>query len=1049
MGAFGIDRDRRVVELGSGALCLAVFAIALVVAQPVCAAEPTPSITQFTHTRWSAIDGLPGPVRAIAQTPDGYLWLGTEVGLYRFDGLRFEAARGADPQRGVLSLLASRDGALWIGFASGGVGRLREGKLTAFPPGSGIPVGGILSIAEDAVGSVWIAGPYGFARFQNGGWRPVGAEMGYAAPAAQSIVVDGEGTVWVATDRFDFGLSQDGVRKNTILALARNATHFSTTGEPVGYIGSMSAASDGSVWIVDTTNRQVRRVDPARRDSDIISVDREPISLAFGIDGSVWVGLLEDGLRRTTRIGRRVPLERFSARDLLSGNSVHAALRDREGNLWFGTSGGLDRFRENKMMAFSETEGLSPDRLIALASTPDGSVWLFGYTTDIIYRFVDGALKRTQLDRYSRSDSTRILAMHANANGNLWLGGSFKLAKESHGTFRYFDVPDRTPPSSVEAVAEDNTGQLWVTMTSSSGAVGQIVRRRGAEWTDVRANSSLPRYRCRVLHPDAAGRMWMGFENGEVAVFDGDTSRLYSTTDGLPGGRVLTIVDDREARIWVGSQTGLSRFERDHFVTLTQDNGLPGSSISAIVEDDEGNFWLAGALGILRVERTEMERALASTSPRIRGLIFDAADGLRGLPRQREPFPTAARAADGRLWFATSGGVASIDPHHWPRNAVPPPVRIEKVIADDHEQDTSGRLSLSPRTRNVEIHFAALSLTAPDRVRYRYRLEGYDPDWRPAVRERTATYTNLPPRNYRFQVIASNNDGVWNETGATLDFAIVPAFYQTRLFLLICAGAASCLIWGIFRWRMRRVEKLRQLQADLAHLNRVTTMGQLTASLAHEVNQPIAAAVTNANTCVRWLTSVNPNVEEARDAASRMVQQAKRAAEIIRRTRLLFKKGTPRRELVKINELIDEIIALLRNEAGRYGVALRSELKADLPEVMGDRIQLQQVLVNLMMNSVEAMKDVEGTRQLTLITEREGTDQVQVSVSDTGVGLPPEVSRIFDPFFTTKSDGTGMGLVISRTIIDSHGGQLWATPNSGRGASFHFTLPTLARAAGS
>jgi C4-dicarboxylate-specific signal transduction histidine kinase len=248
---------------------------------------------------------------------------------------------------------------------------------------------------------------------------------------------------------------------------------------------------------------------------------------------------------------------------------------------------------------------------------------------------------------------------------------------------------------------------------------------------------------------------------------------------------------------------------------------------------------------------------------------------------------------------------------------------------------------------------------------------------------------------------------------------------------------------------MRRVEKLRQLQADLAHLNRVTTMGQLTASLAHEVNQPIAAAVTNANTCVRWLTSVNPNVEEARDAASRMVQQAKRAAEIIRRTRLLFKKGTPRRELVKINELIDEIIALLRNEAGRYGVALRSELKADLPEVMGDRIQLQQVLVNLMMNSVEAMKDVEGTRQLTLITEREGTDQVQVSVSDTGVGLPPEVSRIFDPFFTTKSDGTGMGLVISRTIIDSHGGQLWATPNSGRGASFHFTLPTLARAAGS
>jgi signal transduction histidine kinase len=508
---------------------------------------------------------------------------------------------------------------------------------------------------------------------------------------------------------------------------------------------------------------------------------------------------------------------------------------------------------------------------------------------------------------------------------------------------------------------------------------------------------------------------------------------------------VLTIVDDREARVWVGSQSGLSRLERDHFVTLTQDNGLPGSSISAMVEDDEGNFWLAGSLGILRAERSELERALASGSHRIQGLVFDATDGLRGLPRQREPFPTAARAADGRLWFATNGGVAWIDPHHWPRNAVPPPVQIEKVIADDREQDASGRLSLPSRTRNVEFHFAALSLVAPERVRYRYKLEGYDLDWRPAVRERTATYTNLPPRNYRFQVIASNNDGVWNETGATLEFAIVPAFYQTRVFLLICAGAAGCLVSGIFRWRMRRVEKLRQLQADLAHLNRVTTMGQLTASLAHEVNQPIAAAVINANSCVRWLTGENPDVENASEAARRMVQDTKRAAEIIRRIRLLFKKGTPRRELVKINELIDEIIALLRNEAGRYGVALRSELKADLPDVMGDRIQLQQVLVNLMMNSIEAMKDVEGTRQLTLLTEREGTDQVQVSVNDTGVGLPPEVGRIFDPFFTTKSDGTGMGLVISRTIIDSHGGRLWATPNSGRGATFHFTLSTLAR----
>jgi signal transduction histidine kinase/ligand-binding sensor domain-containing protein len=1017
-----------------------------VIAKPVSAADTAPSITQFTHTSWSAKEGLPGSVRAIAQTPDGYLWLGTEVGLYRFDGVRFEAARGTDPQRAVLSLLASHDGALWIGFASGGVGRLRDSSLTAFPPGSGVPPGGILSIAEDAEGSIWIAGYYGLARFQNGAWRRVGAEMGYAAPAAQSLLVDREGTLWVATDGFDFHLTRDKIRRNTILTLPRNSAHFSTTREAVGMVWSMSAGSDGSVWIVHTSGREALRFDRAGKSSEAIALDREPLSLAFGVDGSLWVGLLEDGVRRTAQIGRNSAFDRFSPKDRVSGSTVYAALKDREGNLWFGTNGGLDRFRQNKLIAFSETEGLAPDRSIGLASTPDGSVWLFGYTTDTVYRFAGGALRRMHLPSYSRSDSTRILSVHTNAKGQLWLGGSFKLATAKDGTFTYVDVPDPSPPSSVEAVAEDSAGQLWVTMTSP-GLFGQILRRRDREWTDMRKNAPLPQFRCRLLHPDAAGRMWMGFENGEVVVFEGDTPRLYSTADGLPGGRVLSIVDDREARIWVGTENGLSRLERDRFVTLKQENGLPGSSISGIAEDDDGNFWLAGALGILRVPRAELERALVSPSRPIEGASFDAIDGLRGLPRQREPFPTATRAADGRLWFATSSGVAFIDPRRWPRNVLPPPVRIEKVIADDREQDNSSRLALPPGTRSVEIRFAALSLTAPERIRYRYKLDGYDPDWRAAANAGTATYTNLPPRSYRFQVIASNNDGVWNETGATLDFAVVPAFYQTRLFLLICAAAAGWLIWGTFRLRLRRVQRLHQLEADLAHLNRVSTMGQLTAALSHEVNQPIAAAVTNANACVRWLAPENFDMEEARAAAGRMVKDANRAAEIISRTRLLFKKGTTKRELVDLNELINEIIALLRNEAGRYGVSLRGELRTDLPGVIGDRIQLQQVLMNLMMNGIESMKEVEGPRELTLGTDHEGSDQVLVSVGDTGLGLPPQVDHIFDAFFTTKPQGTGMGLAISRAIIESHGGRLWATPNSVRGAIFRFSLPSPGAAA--
>jgi C4-dicarboxylate-specific signal transduction histidine kinase len=247
--------------------------------------------------------------------------------------------------------------------------------------------------------------------------------------------------------------------------------------------------------------------------------------------------------------------------------------------------------------------------------------------------------------------------------------------------------------------------------------------------------------------------------------------------------------------------------------------------------------------------------------------------------------------------------------------------------------------------------------------------------------------------------------------------------------------------------RKHAEEALREAQADLARVSRVTTMGELTASLAHEVNQPIAAAVTNANTCLRWLTRDHPDLEEAREAASRIVKDSTRAAEIIGRIRLLFKKGTPQRELVDVNEVVREMIVLLRGEATRHNIWVGTELEADLPQIMGDRVQLQQVLMNLMLNGIEAMKDVEGKRELVIKSRRAENEEVLVSVSDTGAGLPvQQADQIFKAFFTTKLEGTGMGLSISRSIVESHGGRLWAAENSPRGANFCFSLPTKAEA---
>jgi C4-dicarboxylate-specific signal transduction histidine kinase len=247
--------------------------------------------------------------------------------------------------------------------------------------------------------------------------------------------------------------------------------------------------------------------------------------------------------------------------------------------------------------------------------------------------------------------------------------------------------------------------------------------------------------------------------------------------------------------------------------------------------------------------------------------------------------------------------------------------------------------------------------------------------------------------------------------------------------------------------RKRAEEALRSARAELAHINRVTTMGELTASLAHEVTQPIAAAATNAEACLRWLTGDHPNLEEARASALSIVKDAKRAAEIISRIRQLFQKSPPQRESVDVNEIIREMIVLLRSEVTRHSISVRAELASDLPYVMGDRVQLQQVMMNLITNSIDAMKDVNGPRELAINSQRAEHEQVMVTVSDTGVGLPPQqTDQIFHAFFTTKPHGTGMGLSISRSIVESHSGRLWAADNSSRGASFHVTLPTSVEA---
>jgi signal transduction histidine kinase/ligand-binding sensor domain-containing protein len=1040
VGAIHARNSKGRAPRGCGLLRITLFvtAVSMTVAS-LHALTPEKLISQFTHTAWSAQDGIPAPVRAIAQTPDGYLWLGTEAGLYRFDGLHFLAWQPSSGEHllsdSVLSLYAARDGRLWIGYGSGGIGVLAAGRLQNFIGGHGVPDGEILSIVEDRDGSIWACGRYGFSKYANGVWHPVGEEMGYPAPAAQTLLVDRAGNLWVATDQKDFGLSSDPVRRNTILTLPRGAARFEATGLGVGMVWSITEAPDGAVWVADTSEHAARRISGPSRGLTEIPIDDEPTCLAFDSEHSVWIGTFSNVQRLTTDFARpgetpqgEPPQDRIRRVDGLSGSLVYSTFRDREGNVWFGTSGGLDKFSENKVVSFSAKEGLDPDQQTAVSSTADGSLWVIDYDHDRVWRLREKRFWNSQIRAPARSGVGHILSIFAAGKNELWLGGNSELAMGRDGKFSRLPIPSVAEGGYIEAVAKDRAGRLWIALRSKQGDE-HIMRFQGGLWDDLSETGGLPKYRCRVMYGDQAGRMWLGFENGEVAVSQGGAFRVYSTRDGLPAEVVLVITADVKGHIWVGGYGGLSGFENGHFSTITKQNGLPGNSVSGLVEDEDGSFWIAGALAIFRASGEELEKALASPSYRMQGESFDAGDGLRGPPRQREPFPTATRAVDGWLWFVTTEGIAGINPHEIPRNLVPPPVVIETVRSDDQDLVVSSGMQLHPNTRNLEFHFTALSFTDPTQVQFRYKLDGYDEAWRGPVSVREVRYTNLPPGSYTFRVLAGNNDGVWNKEGAHLDFSIEPAYYQTSWFRVLCIAAVLALLWAMYRVRLRVLQQ-RQLLLEQHH-REITALNERLVTAQEEERSRIAGELHDG--VLQQLTVLSLLLGTAKRQGLSQLELKESITEVQKK---LIGVGTDIRQLshdlhppvLQESGLPGALAAYCEEFHKAHDILVSCDVDASIRELPGVaalclyRIA-QEALGNVAKHSRARKVDV----QLTRVGGR-----VCLYVRDDGAGFVPD-----------QAGGSGgLGLINMRERVRPLSGTLELESQPGRGTTVKVEVPT-------
>jgi len=1017
------------------------FLVCFLAVSPAWGLDPHRRISQYGHTAWRGQDGFVNQPNAIAQTKDGYLWVGARTGLMRFDGVRFTrwiSPKGeALPGRSLGALLGAQDGSLWIG-GSGGLSRLKDDELSSYmlqPAGAG--VGAIL---EDPAGTIWVTryhitdGKGPLCRVTGPDVQCFGKTEGLPAPYALGFAKDGAGNFWIgSTALYRWTPASSNVY------FAEDLKH--TGGDGVidvatGPGDSVWAALDGigpdlgvrhfsgGKW----TSYRVPGFDGATVRSHTLFTDR---------NDALWIGTESQGVYRI----HDGVADHYGPANGLSGKSVNHIYEDREGNVWVSTDVGLDMFRDTPVLTISTNDGLTSAGIRSVLALRNGSVWAGN----------QGAVDVLEGGRVSSITTGHGLpgqdvgAMLEDHDGRIWLGVDDRLMTYQNGRFLEVKKPDGSPLGHVgfaTALSEDAAANVWVLLNTTGER--RLLRIKD-QVVDENILLEEPLRRARYLAADQGSGVFISSATDKLGRYRKGKMEIISLANGDKAFTSFGLFADSDGALWASTTHGLYRWKDGRLNVLDSRNGLPCPSIFAAIKDDSGSLWLYAECGLVRIPASDVATWLEVPETRPSLKTFDVFDGvLTGLADVSQP--RASRSPDGRLWFTNGSAVQMIDPARLHANGNPPAVHVEEFVADRKRYRPQGRLSLPPLRRDLEIAYTALSFTVPRKVSFRYKLEGQDPDWQEAGTRRQAFYNDLRPGDYRFRVIASNNDGVWNEAGATLDFSIAPAWYQTAWFRLLCAICGTAIVWSLYDLRVRQIkrsqEAVQHAQAALADLSRVASLGEMAAAIAHEVNQPLAGISMNAGTVLRYLRQEPLNLEEARNAASRIARDVGRATDVVKRVRELFSKAGATKAPVDMNETIHEVIALTRSQVQRNGAAIRTELSEEIPPVMGDRVQLQQVMVNLVVNAAEAMKDVQDRPREILVRTRRETDRVRIEVRDTGMGVAPEQrERIFAPFHTTKQGGMGMGLSISKTIVESHGGRLSVLSNEGPGSTFHFTIP--------
>jgi Signal transduction histidine kinase len=931
----------------------------------VVALDPSLDVDQYAHTAWKVREGFGrGGIMSIAQSHDGYLWLGTEFGLLRFDGVKvvpWQSPAGEQlPSDFVQELRVTLDGRLWIGTQKG-LASWKDNKLTRYPELADHDVNLLL---EDREGTLWvgessISAIGGLCAIQNGSIH-CEDKGGAFGNAVNGLFEDRKGSLWAATQtglwQWKPGLPEFHPMQDELL-------------------GGFADGDNGALLF--TTRSGVKElVDGKLRLYPLPgSIQTFPAhAMLNDRDGGLWIGTLNRGIVHVHR-GRA---DAFSQSDGLSGDISEALFQDREGNIWVATWEGLDRFRNSAVATFSKKQGLSDPIVGSVLADRDGSVWIATY----------GGLDRWnsgQIATYGKLDGHAPRCLFQDSRGRIWVS--------TKGEFGYLQknrlVPIRSiAGAEVRGIAEDTEGNLWITNPEALFRLSPRSELERIPWSRLGRED----YAWALAADPLQGGVWVGFINGGITHFqDGQVRASYATAGGLGVGQVNRFLFDPDGTVWAATEGGLIRLKNGRIATLTSTSGLPCNVGHWVAEDDDHSFWLYMSCGLTRIARSELDAwgadvdKATGSSRALRVTVFDISDGVKSIDTMRQYNNSrVAKSSDGKLWFSRWDGLSVIDPGHIPFNKLEPPVHVEQIVADgktyDAIADANATLRLPAHIRELEIDYTALSFVVPEKVLFRYKLEGFDRDWHEVRNRRQAFYMSLPPGNYRFRVTACNNSGVWNEVGTFLDFSVAPAYYQTIWFRLLCGAALLAVLWGLYQLRMRQLKRQFQMSMEGAVHERIRIARELHDTLLQSLHGLMFQFQAARNMFQKRPEEALQALDGAIMGTEQAITESQDAIEDLR------SPATAEEDFAQLIKITGEDLVASQtgdHDSPKFGLTVEGQQRALAPVIRDEVYRIaREVLRNAFRHSQASRIEAEILY---------GEDQLRLRVRDDGKGMDPQV----------------------------------------------------------